>query len=70
MSQACETHAKVPVKGYSACAGCEIESLEKRIAELEAAGKEMLRIAALANQGSNAYNRAIINLHQALENKA
>ena len=28
------------------------------------AAKEMLRIAGIANQGSSAYNRAIINLHE------
>lgn len=39
---------------------------EQRSAELESAAREMLRIAAIANQGSNAYNRAIINLHSAL----
>ena len=40
---------------------------EQRSAELESAAREMLRIAAIANQGSNAYNRAIINLHSALK---
>src|SRR5450830_1145092 len=30
------------------------------------AAREMLRIAGLANQGSNAYNRAIVNLHEAV----
>ena len=40
---------------------------EQRSAELESAAREMLRIAGIANQGSNAYNRAIINLHSALK---
>ena len=39
---------------------------EQRAGELESAAREMLRIAGIANQGSNAYNRAIINLHNAL----
>ena len=39
---------------------------EKRVAELDSAAREMLRIAGIANQGSNAYNRAIINLHSTL----
>lgn len=30
------------------------------------AATEMLRIAGIANQGSNAYNRAIVNLHEAV----
>ena len=30
------------------------------------AAREMLRIAGIANQGSNAYNRAIVNLHEAV----
>lgn len=41
--------------------------VEQRSSELESAAREMLRIAAIANQGSNAYNRAIINLHSALK---
>lgn len=40
---------------------------EQRSAELESAAREMLRIAGIANQGSNAYNRAIINLNYALK---
>ena len=32
--------------------------------DLMGAAKEMLRIAGIANQGSSAYNRAIINLHE------
>lgn len=40
---------------------------EKRVAELDSAAREMLRIAGIANQGSNAYNRAIINLNSALK---
>ena len=43
---------------------------EQRMAELVAAGHEMLRIAAIANQGSNAYSRAIVNLHAALSQKS
>lgn len=39
---------------------------EQRAGELESAAREMLRIAGIANQGSNAYNRAIINLNAAL----
>lgn len=39
---------------------------EQRSSELESAAREMLRMAGIANQGSNAYNRAIINLHSAL----
>ena len=39
---------------------------EKRVSELDSAAREMLRIAGIANQGSNAYNRAIINLNSAL----
>lgn len=30
------------------------------------AAREMLRIAGIANLGSNAYNRAIVNLHEAV----
>lgn len=40
---------------------------EQRVSELESAAREMLRIAGIANQGSNAYNRAIINLNDALK---
>lgn len=40
---------------------------EQRAGEMESAAREMLRIAGIANQGSNAYNRAIINLHNALK---
>lgn len=40
---------------------------EHRAGELEAAAREMLRIAGIANQGSNAYSRAIINLDAALK---
>lgn len=40
---------------------------EKRCGELESAAREMLRIAGIAKQGSNAYNRAIINLNAALK---
>lgn len=40
---------------------------EQRAGELESAAREMLRIAGIANQGSNAYNRAIINLNAALK---
>lgn len=40
---------------------------EQRSAELESAAREMLRIAAIANQGSKAYNRAIINMNAALK---
>lgn len=40
---------------------------EQRVGPLEAASREMLRIAGIANQGSNAYNRAIINLNAALK---
>lgn len=40
---------------------------EHRVGELESAAREMLRIAGIANQGSNAYNRAIINLNDALK---
>lgn len=39
---------------------------EQWAGELESAAREMLRIAGIANQGSNAYNRAIVNLHNAL----
>jgi hypothetical protein len=41
-----------------------------RLRAVEAAAKEMLRIAGIANQGSNAYNRAITHLHQTLEAKS
>lgn len=40
---------------------------EQRASALESAAREMLRIAGIANQGSNAYNRAIINLNAALK---
>lgn len=40
---------------------------EKRASVLESAAREMIRIAGIANQGSNAYNRAIINLNAALK---
>lgn len=40
---------------------------EKRVAELDSAARETLRIAGIANQGSNAYNRAIINLNSVLK---
>lgn len=40
---------------------------EKRVSELDSAAREMLRIAGIANQGSNAYIRAIINLNSALK---
>ena len=43
-----------------------LTAAEQRSSELESAAREMLRIAAIANQGSKAYNRAIINLHSAL----
>ena len=43
-----------------------IRKHEQRASALESAAREMLRIAGIANQGSNAYNRAIINLHNAL----
>lgn len=39
---------------------------EQRSSELESAAREMLRIAAIANQGSNVYNREIINLNSTL----
>lgn len=48
----------------------EIERLtvaEQRAGALESAAREMLRIAGIANQGSSAYNRAIINLHSTLK---
>ena len=40
---------------------------EKLAGELEAAAQEMLRVAGIANQGSRAYTRAIINLNAALK---
>ncbi len=40
---------------------------EQRAGELEAAAQEMLRVAGIANQGSGAYTRAIINLNAALK---
>ena len=40
---------------------------ENRASVLESAAREMIRIAGIANQGSNAYNRAIINLNAALK---
>lgn len=39
---------------------------EQRVGGLESAAREMLRIAGIASQGSRAYNRAIINLNDAL----
>jgi hypothetical protein len=47
-----------------------LNARDEEVDRLRSAGKEMLRIAAIANQGSAAYNRAIINLHQTLENQA
>ena len=47
-----------------------LNARDEEISRLRSAGKEMLRIAAISNQGSAAYNRAIINLHQTLENQA
>lgn len=47
-----------------------VEEENDRLRAVEAAAKEMLRIAGIAKQGSNAYNRAIIHLHQALENRS
>lgn len=44
-----------------------LTAAEQRSSELESAAREMLRIAAIANQGSKAYNRAIINLNSALK---
>lgn len=46
------------------------EELKKDHGKLFEASKEMLRIAGIANQGSNAYNRAIINLHETVESCA
>ena len=50
---------------------CELQQrltvAEKRASVLESAAREMIRIAGIANQGSNAYNRAIINLNAALK---
>lgn len=46
-----------------------VEEENDRLRSIESAAKEMLRIAAIANQGSNAYNRAIINLHETLEKR-
>lgn len=43
-----------------------LNAADQRTDELESAAKEMLRIAGIANQGSQAYNRAIVNLHSAL----
>lgn len=43
---------------------------DKDLEKLIAASKEILRIAGIANQGSNAYNRAIINLHETVESCA
>ena len=47
-----------------------LDASEARTAELLSASKEMLRIAGLAIQGSNAYNRAIIHLHGVVEKTA
>ncbi|WP_205548595.1 hypothetical protein [Pseudomonas carnis] len=43
-----------------------LTAADERTDVLESAAKEMLRIAGIANQGSQAYNRAIVNLHSAL----
>lgn len=48
----------------------QLDVSEARSAELLAASKEMLRIAGIANQGSNAYNRAIVHLHGVVEKAA
>lgn len=47
-----------------------VEEENDRLRAVEAAAKEMLRIAGIAKQGSNAYNRAITHLHQTLEAKS
>lgn len=57
----------VKVSGESTALQKRLTVAEQRAAELESAAREMLRIAGIANQGSNAYNRAIINLHSALK---
>ena len=46
-----------------------LNAIEEENDRLRSAAKEMLRIAGIANQGSNAYNRAIINLHESLEKR-
>ncbi|NWB96669.1 hypothetical protein HX882_12265 [Pseudomonas gingeri] len=43
-----------------------LTAADERIDALGSAAKEMLRIAAIVNHGSSAYNRAIVNLHNAL----
>lgn len=48
----------------------QLDVSEARSADLLAASKEMLRIAGIAKQGSNAYNRAIIHLHEVVERSA
>ena len=44
-----------------------LNAADERADMLEKAAKEMLRIAGIANQGSNAYNRAFENLHYVLK---
>lgn len=44
----------------------ELVAAKESLNSLFGAAKEMLRIAGIANQGSNAYNRAITNLHEAV----
>lgn len=68
---ACPTHGDT-VEGV--CGACDSpqnqgEPIYDEAAELNrlfGAAREMLRIAGIANQGSNAYNRAIVNLHEAV----
>lgn len=64
--------AKIAVDAYNAmlaAAPTPPQPIYDEAAELNrlfGAAKEMLRIAGIANQGSNAYNRAIVNLHEAV----
>ena len=42
----------------------DYQEIEIELNRMLGAAKEMLRIAGIASQGSNAYNRAIVNLHE------
>lgn len=42
----------------------DYQEIEIELNRMLGAAKEMLRIAGIANQGYNAYNRAIVNLHE------
>lgn len=43
---ACTKHAAEPVRGYSDCPGCEVESLRQQLAAAQAEAREWKRVAA------------------------